>query len=149
MASNPAANDAIDIKRLSLREASTVLSAEIQALINRQRREIALQVWIINVLVHRLVTCTFFLQSDQEDALQRNLERDNLQLFPIQNDGNCLFNSFAHQLHVVLGLPHLDHKWLRALFCDTLDENPSFWKPFLHASNEGFKKLVAEMRKPR
>jgi len=121
---------AIDIKHLSLIEVTAVISvAEMQSLMNKQMIEIS-------------------QQGDHEDALQRNLLRDNLTLFQIPSDGNCLFNSFAHQLHVVIGHPLLDHMKLRTLFCDTLDANPTFWRQFVPGSEEAFKQLITDMRKP-
>jgi hypothetical protein len=78
------------------------------------------------------------------------LQRDNLKIHPIANDGNCLFNAFAHQLHVVLGHQLVDQQQLRNMFCDTLVAEPTLWKSFVpDVSEHGFLQLVNKMREPR
>lgn len=64
------------------------------------------------------------------------LASQNLSLFKISGDGNCLFRALSHQL--MINDVDIDHAQIRNSICDYLEKHPDYFKIF-YVSSENFK----------
>lgn len=72
--------------------------------------------------------------SDQYLRYKRALEQQNLRVFPVLGDGNCLFRAVAHQVY---GDDRL-HYLVRSKCVDYMEQESDFFSQFIEGGKESF-----------